>query len=355
MSYPDLTYFMGQGKAYVAPRISNGAINGPFTYVGDSSVLQLTANQKFDDVEESISGSRLVAAHIPIGTSYNAKMMNEQWSAANLVRAAYGTNSGLVAAGTVTLEKIQAWAGVGDNGVQGGGLVPLANPGVTSVVAILDGAATTLASVTPLVTGTSALAAGTRVTAAPVGMTATTAPVVVAVIGVGGGVDHYEVTSHGAGISVPPTSFTVTGVTSMTQNINMGATALTLNTDYTVDAANGALLIVAASTKINSGLQPDPTGTPISVNYSYASYTAAIEALMTGNGIKEYAIRFQGFNTANGNSPVIVTLWRFSMNLAKTIDLITAKHGSLDLDGMLLPDLTRNGTTQSQFYSVVKV
>lgn len=354
MSYPDTTYFMGQGRAYVAPRIANGAIKGPYVFAGDTSILQLTANQKFDDVEESITGNRLVAAHIPIGTSYMAKMTNEQWSAANLARATYGSNPGAMSAGTVTAEKIQAWAGVGDNGVQGGGLVPLANPGVSSVVAILDGASTTLASVTPLVVGTSALAAGTRVTAAAVGMTATTAPVVVAVIGVGGGVDHYEVTSHGAGISVPPTSFTVAGVTGMTQNINMGATALTLGTDYSINANNGSLLVIAASTKINSGFQPDPTGTPISANYSYAAYTASIEGILTANGIQEYAIRFEGLNTANGNAPVVITLWRFAMNLAKTLDIITAKHGSLELDGMLLPDTTRNGTTQSQFYSIVK-
>lgn len=352
---PDVVYFMGQGKAYIAPRQTNGAINGPFTFVGDTSALQITTNQKFDDVEESTSGNRLVAAHIPNGLSFNVKMTNEQWSAANLARATYGSLSTLGVAGTVTAELIQAWAGVTSQGVQGGGIVPLAYPGVSSVVAILGGAATTLASVTPLVAGTSALAAGTRVTAAPVGMTATVAPVVVAVIGVGGGVDHYEVTTHGSGISVPPTSFTVAGVTSMTQNINMGATALTLNTDYTTDATNGALTILAASTKINSGYQLDQTGTPISVNYSYSSYDSAIEAILTGNGIQEYAIRFQGFNTANGNSPVLVTLWRYAMNLAKTLDLLMSKHGSLELDGMLLPDTTRNGTTQSQFFSVIKV
>lgn len=354
MTYPDTTYFMGQGKCYLAPRVTNGAIKGPYTYVGDSSILQLTANQKFDDVEESTSGNRYVAAHIPIGLSYNAKMTNEQWSAANLARATYGSNPGLMAAGTVTAELVQAWAGVGDNGAQGNAIVPLANPGVSSVVAILGGASTTLASVTPNVVGTSALAAGTRVTAVPVGETATVSPTVVAVIGVGGGIDHYEVTNHGSGVSVPATSYTVAGVAAMTQHINVGAVALVLNTDYTVDANNGALVIKAGSLLINSGFQSDPTGTPISVNYSYLAYTASIESILNGNGISEYACRFQGFNTANGNSPVIVTLWRFSMNLAKTLDLITAKHGVLELDGMLLPDTTRNGTTQSQFYSIVK-
>lgn len=349
----DLTYFMGQGKCYVAPRITNGAIAGAYGYVGDVSALQLTANQKFDDIEENVSGNRLVAAHIPAGLSMAAKLMCEQWSANNLIKATYGGGRLPVAAGTVSGEALRAFAGPA---ASLGSLVPFANPGVSSVVATLTGAGTAVGSVVPNAKGTSALAAGTRVTCTNVGNTSTVQPVVVAVIGNDGtgGVDHYEVTTPGTS-TVLPTSFTIPGVSGATQYINAGGVSLVLNTDYTLNTGVGSMLIKPGSTKVGLGEMVDITGTPISVNYTYAAYNAAIEAILTGNGIQEYAVRFEGLNTANGNAPVIITLWRFSMNLAKTLDFIASKHGSLDLDGMLLPDTTRDGTTQSQFFSILKI
>jgi hypothetical protein len=351
----DVTYFMGQGKCYIAPRVTNGAIAGAYTYVGDVSKLALAANQKFDDVEESVSGSRLVAAHIPNGLSYNASMVCEQWSAHNLLMATYGGGRNPVDAGTVVAEIVKCYAGPG--AAQGGGaMIPLANPGVSAVVAVLAGAATAVGSVVVNAKGTSSLAAGTRVTCGLVGNTSSVAPVIVAVIANDGtgGVDHYEVTTPGTS-TVLPTSLTVAGVTSPTQYINAGGVSLTLTTDYTVDAANGAITSAAGSQKLPLGNMQDITGVNVSVNYSFAAYNSAIEGILTGNGIQEYAIRFHGLNTANGNSPVIVNLWRYSMNLAKTLDFIASKHGTLDLDGMLLPDSTRNGTTQSQFFSILKV
>lgn len=340
----DVSYFMGQGKVYLATRVAGGAINGGYLYVGDADACQLAANQKFDDVEESYSGNRLVAAHIPIGLSYGVKLNCLQWSMDNLVRATYGVSGGAQAAGSVSNETGTGW---------GQSLYPLANPGVSAVVAKLGGAATTLASVTPLVRGTSALARGTRVAAVPVGETATTSPTVVAVIAADGGVDHYEVTSAGTGVTVPATSYTVAGVTGPTQNINVGQTALTANTDYTLDAANGTLTFLAASTKVFAGTLPDTYGNPITVNYSYASWNGKIEGVLTG--IQEFAIKVIGLNTANGNAPVHIDMWRYSMDLAKTLDFIMAKHGSLELSGMLLPDASKNGTTASQFFTVKKV
>lgn len=354
MSATDLAYFMGQGKAYIAPRIAGGAIAGPFNFVGDTESLKITSNQKFDDVEESTSGNRFVAAHIPVGLSLNAQMVNQQWSAQNLQRGLYGLNQGPNAAATVTAEAITAWSGsTGSQGVHGGAVNPVANPGISAVVVKLAGAATVLGSVVPNAAGTGSLAEGTRVTCGFTGMTATVSPVVVAVINASGGVDHYEVTSAGSGISVFPTALTVAGVTTPTQYINPGATTLVVTTDYTVDATNGAILGVSGSHILETGLEPNPTGIALVVDYAYAAWTAKIEGIITG--IQEYAIRFQGLNTANGNAPVIVTLWRFAMDLAKMLDLIQAKHGQLDMSGMLLPDYTRNGTSQSLFYTVVKV
>lgn len=349
MSATDVAYFMGQGKAYIAPRVSGGALNGPFTYVGDVPMIGLSANQKFDDVEESTSGNRLVAAHIPIGLSYDCKIQCNQWSQANLTKAAYGGSSQATldlphAAASVTNEAGLAW---------GGGLLGLTNPGVSSYTATLGGAATTLQSIAVTAAGTGALAQGTSVALTFVGMTATVSPTAVAIIGKAGAIDHVEVTSVGSGVTVFPTSATITGVSGHTLTFNPGATALTLTTDYTVDATNGSVTFTSTSTKVPSGSIPSAVGINVLSNYSYASWTGKTEGVI--QGIQEYQIRVQGLNTANGNSPVIITIWRFSMNIVKNLELIAAKHGTLELDGMMLPDAARDGLTQSQFYTIVKV
>ena len=101
----DVSYFMGQGKVYLAPRVAGGAIAGGYNYVGDCDIAQITANQKFDDIEESVTGNRLVSAHIPIGLSFAVKLNCLQWSIANLAKTTYGGLLALPqAAGSVSAE-----------------------------------------------------------------------------------------------------------------------------------------------------------------------------------------------------------------------------------------------------------
>lgn len=347
MAAQDVTYFMGQGKVYMAPRQTNGPVNGPYGFLGDCDVLQVSSNQKFDDIEESTTGNRNVAAHIPIGNTYAFKVNCLQWTIANLAKAAYGKAPAPVVAGSVVAEIVNA---------AGGGYVPLANPGISAVVAVLGGAASNVESVGVTVAGTGGTP-GAVLAVQFTGGTPTTPATAVAVINAAGGIDHIEITGRGVGYGSAPTA-AVTGITAPTLVVNMGATAIALNTDYTVDAPNGALAIVATSTKVPGGLLPmsgagNYLPTRVSVNYSYASYTGKVEALIMG--ITEYSVRFVGLNTANGNAPVLVDVWRISLNIAKTLDLIMNKHGTFELDGMVLPDASRDGIIQSQFYTVTKV
>jgi hypothetical protein len=63
---------------------------------------------------------------------------------------------------------------------------------------------------------------------------------------------------------------------------------------------------------------------------------------------------------ADGGNPVIVTMYRVSLEIAKTLALIEAKHGTLEIGGMLLPDETLGvgagaPAGLSQWFNVIKV
>ena len=63
-------YFAGQGKVFVAPRQKGGAINGGWTELGDTSRLEITTAQTFQDIYESCSGTRSIVAHYVTQTDW---------------------------------------------------------------------------------------------------------------------------------------------------------------------------------------------------------------------------------------------------------------------------------------------
>ena len=101
--------FIGQGIVYVAPRASNGSINGGWTQLGDTEKLEVTTNQNFVDDYESCSGNRSIALHIPIQTDWAMNVDAKSFSKENLARAFYGTATA-VAGSTVVGETLTAYA-----------------------------------------------------------------------------------------------------------------------------------------------------------------------------------------------------------------------------------------------------
>jgi hypothetical protein len=124
-----------------------------------------------------------------------------------------------------------------------------------------------------------------------------------------------------------------------------------LGTDYTVDAVNGSITVLPGSTAI-------PDGTPLSttVAYTHAAYNGKVQAFTTGQ--RYYTLRLQGRNTAQGNQPVIATVFQVALDMAKAFSLIDKKHQSFELDGMVLQDTTRplpqSPTDLSQFFEIIK-
>ncbi|MDE1714938.1 hypothetical protein PWG14_20835 (plasmid) [Chromobacterium amazonense] len=73
---------------------------------------------------------------------------------------------------------------------------------------------------------------------------------------------------------------------------------------------------------------------------SGSSKGAAGVAILTQTD-QTYALRLQGLNTANGNQPVLVELYRISPDPLKKLDLINDSPASLELEGELLSDISR--------------
>ena len=245
----DLTYALLQGKVYLATRAANGAQNGGLIWVGDCDKVDISTTQKFDDIEESQSGNRNVAAHIPIGTTMAVKVNMLYLSRDNLAIAYMGTATGPVTGATITAEAVTLY----NNAV-----TPLANPGVSAVT------------------------------------------------------------------------------------VSVG----TLGTDYTINATSGFITVLPGSIAVPAG-----PGVAATVNYTFATYAGIVEAFT--KQITEYFLVVEGLNTANGSAPFLGYFYRVSINLAKMLAMIDSKHAMLEVDGMLLPDLTAP-VGRSQWFTIAK-
>lgn len=125
MAFTDASYGLFQGTLYAAPRLMNGPQTGGFLNLGDCDALEITPTQKYEDIEESISGLGLSAAHIPTSTQLKVKMNLRYLSAKNWVTALWGSYGNTVTGATVAAEPVNLYNGA---------MTPLANPGVSAVV-----------------------------------------------------------------------------------------------------------------------------------------------------------------------------------------------------------------------------
>jgi hypothetical protein len=105
-------------------------------------------------------------------------------------------------------------------------------------------------------------------------------------------------------------------------------------TQYTVHANQGAITFVDITTG-------GPYTQPFKVDYSYGG---AKRTAMFRSAQPEVWVRFDGVNLANGNSPVIVDLYRVVINPTKDLSLIGEDLQRFELSGRVLADLTKPET-----------
>lgn len=128
--------------------------------------------------------------------------------------------------------------------------------------------------------------------------------------------------------------------------VKKGVTTLVLNTDYTVDAVNGLITILPGSTQVPAG-----PGIALTVDYTYAAYSAKVETLVSD--AKEYAIMFSG-KSQTDNLPVRYVLHRAKPGLAASLDLIGTDISLLTIEGQCLPaqEITSGGL--SKYMSILQ-
>lgn len=127
--------------------------------------------------------------------------------------------------------------------------------------------------------------------------------------------------------------------------VKKGAATLVENTDYTVDAANGTITILAGSTEVPAG-----DGVALTVDYAHGGVAARMK-LMT-EGLKDYTLRFEGKSKFD-DLVQIGQVHRIALNMATTLSLIGTGVNKLVVSGKLLP-AAEQPAGESQYFTYVQ-
>jgi hypothetical protein len=125
--------------------------------------------------------------------------------------------------------------------------------------------------------------------------------------------------------------------------VKHGNTTLVAGTDYFVNADAGSIKF--ADTIIGVA-----DGDALTVDYQFADQLV-VDALT--QGAKELYMRFEGLNTAEGNDPVVVEVFKFSTDPFKELALIGDTVQSFVLEGSVLADGSRS--VGSKYFKVTKL
>jgi len=117
------------------------------------------------------------------------------------------------------------------------------------------------------------------------------------------------------------------------------AASLTLDTDFEVDYANGTVKLLAAY----GGSLPE------TFTFGYTFLSQLKMSAFTKTTIERY-LRFQGLNTATeASDPVVVDIFKASIDPAQNYGLINEEVASLTLTGNILQD-SLNASKGSEFF-----
>jgi hypothetical protein len=123
--------------------------------------------------------------------------------------------------------------------------------------------------------------------------------------------------------------------------------------DYKVNAEAGSILL-------NDGVLGDydnfvatsPPGTHYTLKVSYTYAAQNLVDAMT-QPLTDNWLRFEGLNTVEDNTPVVVDVFRFNNDPLKELALLSDTFGQFVLEGSVLKDDTK--TTGSKYFTVKKV
>lgn len=327
-------YFSGQGVVLVGVR---DAITGKplgLRPVGNCPALTLANATEVLEHKESTTGARGTDKRLTTAINVTMSATFENFDSSGLADAIRGLSTE-VAAGTVADEAVLGYPGL---------VTALANIKVASVVVSQGATALTpyVDAATPwdvqinTETGSFQLNdakvlpldnAGSEITAVTVGAT---------------------------------TQFTATNTLAIGQKVVVsgltGADAALVNgKKATVTAASGTAFSVNI---VTTGKTITATGDPVyledgvalTVDYTYAAHQ--LVGAFT-EGAKELYLRFEGLNTVEENSPVVVEVFKFLLDPTQELALISDTIQSFVLEGSVLADNAQ--VTGSKYYRVKKI
>lgn len=141
--------------------------------------------------------------------------------------------------------------------------------------------------------------------------------------------------------------------------VQQGATTLTEYTDgvaawdYKVNQDAGSIMLndgVAVAYAGYVPTSPPESGDELTVSYNYAAQYL-VDAMT--QPLTENWLRFEGLNTVEENSPVIVDVFRFSNDPLRELALLSDTFGQFVIEGACLKDDTR--LTGSKYFSIKKL
>lgn len=110
-------------------------------------------------------------------------------------------------------------------------------------------------------------------------------------------------------------------------------------TDYTVNPEHGSLNILESGSIVDAS--------DIEVDYDYADYNT-VSALTAA--APERWLRFEGLNTAQGNEPVVIDVFRFQADPLNDFPIINDEVAQMTLEGSALLDANRQ--SGSKYFEV---
>lgn len=299
--------YIGVGKVHM--RVAGSA--AALAFVGNVSSLGFSVEEDTKDLKDYTKGGGGSYNEVRRVSSVTCKLTMHDISPDNLARAVFGDASN-VAAGSVTNEAIDA--------VYAGGLA------VTDYMIDTDSAVTVKHS---------QYAASARANSTAYALGDYYLPAVA-----NGYV--YKCSTAGTSAGSPP-SFSTT----------MGATFADGTATFRVVGITAALTEDTHFVASGGGITPDATspniydGEPVVVSYTKKA-SDAVEALL--NSAQEYELFFDGVNDARSGKSTTVHAFRVKLGAAKDLALIGEDYAALELEGKVLKDTTKNGTSVSQYF-----
>jgi hypothetical protein len=329
-------YFSGQGVVMIGSRDANGNPTG-LRALGNVSDLKLTVATTIVDHKNSQDGQRATDARLRTDIKSTASLTLDSWFAANLAKALSGDNT-VIPAGAVAAGAVNCYPGL---------ISPLAyintsNLVLTSATSTVLTAYTTPSApydykvnqsagsieINPLDGALAPVGLGTAPSAITVGSTTVITMANTATVGE----EVYLVGFTGANAS------SLNNISALISACDSGhITIPVVTTAETITVGAGSRVIFANEAQ------------PCSAAYNFSAQTL-VHGLT--QPLTDVFLRFEGLNTAQGNTPVVVEIFRFSTDPLKELSLISDTFGSFQLEGAIMYDYTKLASGLSPYFHV---